>query len=70
MIRKVRYYNSNPLQHVEEQFDDEMVDAKTYCENIHLTKLCGDINCSHENCKIWIEHNGDMCYVRNVFSQQ
>lgn len=70
MTRKVRYYNQSPLYLVEEEFDDEVTDAKTYCDNIHLTKLCGDINCKHENCKIWIQHNGDMCYVRTLFVEQ
>jgi hypothetical protein len=70
MIRKVRYYNGSPLNLIEEEFDDEIIDAKTYCDNIHLTKLCSDINCNHENCKIWVKHNGDMHYVRNVFNEQ
>lgn len=66
---KVRYYNfQNQTEMIEETFDNEVIDAKTYCENIHTTKLCGDLNCSHESCKIWVEHNGDFTYVRQVFN--
>lgn len=55
MIIKIKY--KNPLNYDEyiiEEVDDSLINIPTYCENLHKEKLCKDISCNGENCKIWI----------------
>jgi len=61
MIVKIKYQNpDNVSEYIIEELDDAQINVPEYCENLHKTKLCGGTNvCDGENCKIWIEVNGE-----------
>lgn len=43
-----------------EEMDDDEINVVEYCINLHKTVLCNDSeSCNGENCKIWIEVNGE-----------
>ena len=60
MITKIKYKNPENLnEFIIEELDDEVINVPSYCETLHKTKLCKDTECDGENCKIWIEINGE-----------
>lgn len=61
MIIKIKYQDPNNLnEFIIEELDDNIINVPEYCGNLHKTKLCDDKEkCNGENCKIWIETNGE-----------
>ena len=61
MIVKIRYKNPQNLsEFVIEELDDSVINVPQYCTNLYKTVLCRDEeSCNEENCKIWVEVNGD-----------
>jgi hypothetical protein len=61
MIIKIRYQNPQNLsEFIIEELDDSQINVVDYCINLHKTVLCSDSqSCDGENCKIWIELNGE-----------
>lgn len=62
MIR-IKYQNpENTNKFVTQTLDDTVLDIAAYCENIHKNLLCKDV-CTGDNCRIWIEVNGEFILV-------
>lgn len=61
MIIRIRYQDPQNLgEFIIEELDDSVVNVPQYCTNLHKTVLCADEeSCNGENCKIWIEMNGN-----------
>lgn len=61
MIVKIKYQNPDNLsEFIVEELDDALINVPEYCNTLHKTKLCNDTEkCNGENCKIWIEANGE-----------
>jgi hypothetical protein len=60
MIIKIKYKNPDNLdEFIIEELDDSIINVPQYCENLHKEKLCGENECDGENCKIWMEFNGE-----------
>jgi hypothetical protein len=61
MIVRIRYKNPQNLgEFVIEELNDSVVNVPQYCTNLHKTVLCIDEeSCNGENCKIWVEMNGN-----------
>lgn len=57
---KFKYQNpENPEELLYKEISDDE-DCNEYLINLHKTKLCDDQNnCNGENCKIWIEVDGE-----------
>lgn len=60
MIIQIKYKNpNNSEEFIIEEMDDTIINIPTYCENLHKEKLCKNIICDGENCKIWIGINNN-----------
>jgi len=68
MIVKIKYKNPDNLnEYIIEELDDELINVPTYCENLHKQKLCKDISCDWENCKIWIAINNNEFVLAGIY---
>jgi hypothetical protein len=60
MIIRIKYQDpSNPKTFITESLDSSQINVPEYCTNLHKTVLCDIEECDGENCKIWVEVNGE-----------
>lgn len=60
MIVRIKYQNpQNLTEFIIEELDDAIINIPLYCTNLHKTVLCDTGSCNGENCKIWVEVNGE-----------
>ncbi len=60
MIVRIKYQDPSNLEtFITESLDISQVNVPEYCINLHKTILCDTEECDWENCKIWVEVNGE-----------
>lgn len=60
---KIKYQDPKNLEQFIVEELDENIEIDKYCENLHKEKLCNTADCNGENCKIWMEVNGEFVLI-------
>ena len=60
MLVRIKYQDPNNLEEfIIKSLDSSEVNIPEYCINLHKTALCNTSECDGENCKSWVEVNGE-----------